>query len=343
MENLTPTVSVLLPVRQWRDTTQAAVTSLLSQTLDALEILLIGQTDVEAIIERLPADRRIRGVVRSGRGIVAALNTGLQQARAPYIARMDDDDIAYPQRLAVQLAYLRQNPHIGLCATRVRFVDTFGSSESIRQGNRAYQHWLNALTTPEAIRQACLVECPMPHPTWMAHRDIWKQLGGYRDFDGPEDYDLILRALQQQIGLGKPEPILQDWREHPDRLTYRDRRYRREAFIERKVATIVHPESALADRVSNGVWLCGTGRNARHWHDALTHQGVTVHGFVDIKPSTGDRRKRGKQVIDYKQLPDQREQALVITTLSQPQVRAELLRYFKAHHWCSGQQFILGG
>lgn len=343
MENLTPEVSVLLPVRQWRDTTQAAVSSLLSQTLQELEILVIGQNDAQDLCARLPADRRIRAVVRQGDGIVAALNTGLKHAHAPYIARMDDDDIAYPERLAVQLAYLQQNPSIGLCAARIRFVDEFGNNDSIRLGNRAYEHWLNALTTPEAIRQACLIECPMPHPTWMAHRDVWNQLDGYRDFDGPEDYDLILRALQQGIDLGKPEPVLQDWREHPDRLTYRDERYRREAFTERKVAMLVDPSSKLVSSLGHGVWLCGTGRNARHWHDSLTHHGVTVHGFVDIKASANNRRKRNKRVIDYHQLPALRGQALVITTLTQPQARAELLSYFDQLQWHSGRHFILGG
>ncbi len=62
-----------------------------------------------------PSDPRIRFVARQQPGIVGALNTGLAQARGQHIARMDDDDIAYPTRLATQLAYLNGNSGTQLC------------------------------------------------------------------------------------------------------------------------------------------------------------------------------------------------------------------------------------
>jgi len=343
VEKLNPLVSVLLPVRQWRNTTARAVESLLAQTESSLEILVIGYDNVQAILNQLPDDNRIRGVDRQGIGIVTALNRGLAAATGSYIARMDDDDIAYPTRLEVQLDYLNANPNVELCASRVRFIDSAGKTENVKGGNLQYAKWLNGLTHNDEIRLACYTECPMPHPTWLAHKRVWQSLDGYRKFDGPEDYDFILRAMIKGVAMGKPKPILQDWREHPERLTYTDDRYRREAFTRCRVWAASHANSGLGLNRGRAVWLCGTGRNARYWHDALEEIGVEVRGFVDIKMADGKRLKRGKPVISYEELANARGNALVVTALSEPAVRTRLLRYFAQLGWRADNEFIVGG
>lgn len=342
VETLTPEVSVIMPVRQWRPATAAAVASLLTQTMDSFELLLIGQQDVDSLACRLPPDPRIRLIARHQPGIVSALNTGLSAARGRYLARMDDDDIAHPQRLALQLQHLQGPSGTQLCGCRIRFIDSQGNTDTIKGGNRAYALWLNALLSDEQIGAACYIECPMPHPTLMAHRDIWQALGPYRDFDGPEDYDLILRARLMGIRLGKPEPILLDWREHPERLTYNDPRYRREAFARCRARAACDPQSHLGLSAGRPVWLCGTGRHGRDWHDALESSGATVNGFVDRHRHGANRSKRGKPVISYEQLPEQRQDALVIGAVAGPAPRSELLDYFVRQHWREGLDFILG-
>lgn len=342
MENLNPLVSVLLPVRQWRRTTADAVDSLLAQTMSSFEILVIGYDDVQQILDKLPDDDRIKGIARQGTGIVAALNTGLAEAKGSYIARMDDDDMAYPTRLEVQLDYLKAHPEVQLCAARVRFIDSEGTTKNVKAGNLRYAKWLNAHTSNDEIRMACYTECPMPHPTWMAHKGVWQRMDGYREFDGPEDYDLILRAMIKGVVMGKPEPILQDWREHYERLTYTDDRYRREAFTRCRAWAATHPASGLDLDTGRQVWLCGTGRSARYWHDALLDSGVDVLGFVDIKAPDANRLKRGKAVISYEELVERRGDDLVITALSDTGARSRLRVFFERQGWRAGQAYILG-
>lgn len=343
MEELAaPLVSVLLPVRTWRSTTVEAVTSLLNQSLQQTEILLIGHDDVDLVVKQLPSDPRIKGIARQGSGIVAALNTGLKQARAPYIARMDDDDIAYPERLEKQLNYLQSHPEVQLCATRVRFIDEHGGTAGVKTGNKRYEQWLNSLRTNNDIVNACFTECPMPHPTLMAHKEVWRALDGYRDFDGPEDYDLVLRAMLAGFGMGKPSSILQDWREHSERLTYRDTRYRREAFTQCRAWAAQQPGSGLGLDDSRSVWICGTGKSARQWHHSLNELGVSVNGFVDIGMSDAARTKQGKPVISYEELTVQRGTSLVVTALSEPKARDALSQYFENNKWIQGKDFIFG-
>jgi len=170
VESLKPEVSVLLPVKRWRSTTAEAVQSILDQSLKSLEVLLIGHDDVEAHFHQLPQDSRIRYIAREGHGIVAALNTGLARANGSFIARMDDDDVAYPERLETQIHFLNTEPKTNFCATQIRFIDESGGTKSVKAGNVRYAEWLNDLTTPAEIARACYTECPMPHPTWMAHK-----------------------------------------------------------------------------------------------------------------------------------------------------------------------------
>lgn len=322
---------------------------MLSQSVASIEVLLIGHDDVQQLLDRLPADPRLRPVARQSPGISGALNTGLKLARGTFMARMDDDDVCYPQRLATQLDYLEQNPRIDLCATRVRFVDSRGATQGVGAGNRRYEQWLNSLIDADEISHSCYIESPMPHPTLMAHRDVWQQLQGYRDFDGPEDYDLVLRAKLKGMRMGKPDEVLLDWREHEQRLTHTDCRYRREAFTRCRAWAAWQSESGLSLHKGRGVWLCGTGRNARQWHDELIALGGTVHGFVDVD-STSEQRgqspvqrsKRGKPVISYAQLPVLREDSLIIGALSAPAARRNLEHYFAQQRWVADLDYVLG-
>lgn len=99
----------------------AALASLLDQTHRDFEIIAIddGSTDASlAILEAAQRrDRRIRIVTRENRGLIATLNEGLGLARGRFVARMDADDIAYPERLAAQLAAFAAHPGAAMCGT----------------------------------------------------------------------------------------------------------------------------------------------------------------------------------------------------------------------------------
>ena len=105
-----PRVSILLPVHNGERFLPAAVDSISRQTLRNIEIIIVddGSTDSSPlIVDRLASkDSRIRVLRRQACGISSALEAARRIARAPYIARMDCDDIALPHRLAAQVKYL---------------------------------------------------------------------------------------------------------------------------------------------------------------------------------------------------------------------------------------------
>lgn len=179
-----PTLSVILPVYNSRQFVEQAVASILKQTFTDFELIVVddGSFDGTAVIlKRLSdQDERIILVTRENRGLVASLNEGLTRARGEFIARMDADDAALPQRFAEQLAFLRATGY-DICGTAVQ---CFGNSRLIWRYPQ----------TPTEVEVHMLFDSPYAHPSVMFRASVFKSLL-YRDmFSDGEDYDLWQRA-----------------------------------------------------------------------------------------------------------------------------------------------------
>lgn len=168
-----------------------AIDSVLAQTLADFECLIVddGSTDETAAIaeEAARADPRVRVAARAHQGLVAALNEGCELAAAPYIARLDADDIAFPDRLERQVAFLDGHPQVALLGGGMRTVNEDGD----RLGDYVppLEH---ALIVPRMADYNCF-----HHSSVMFRKSAWRQLGGYRAaVIHAEDYDLWLRMSE---------------------------------------------------------------------------------------------------------------------------------------------------
>src|SRR4051812_2872947 len=126
-----PRITVLIGAYNHEDTLPRAVESMLAQTVEALELIVIddGSTDrsVDVAESLVAGDSRIR-VLRMGEnvGIARSLNAGLREARAPVVAVQDADDWSEPQRLERQLAALDAERGVAVVGSRQREVDPEG-------------------------------------------------------------------------------------------------------------------------------------------------------------------------------------------------------------------------
>jgi glycosyltransferase involved in cell wall biosynthesis len=200
-ERQAPAVSVVMSVFNQGQPLLAAVKSILQQTWQDWELLLIddGSTDgaIDAIAEVF--DSRVR-VIRDGvnRGLAVRLNQGIAMARGRYIARMDSDDISYPERLQRQLEYLEANPQIDLLGTR---------AIAISDDN---QLW-GGLPFAETHQQICVAPWRgfyLPHPTWMG-KTTWFRQHQYA-IPAPylcEDQELLLRAHEEGLYHALPDTL----------------------------------------------------------------------------------------------------------------------------------------
>jgi glycosyltransferase involved in cell wall biosynthesis len=314
-----PAVSVLLPVRDGAATIEQAVASLLGQTLAGLEVVVVddgSEDDTGQILERLcRTDGRLRVIRQSPAGIVAALQAATRAARAPFLARMDADDRAHPARLERQLAWLRRRPELGAVGCLVRTV----SDGPVLEGWARYERWLNGCRTADQIARDLFVESPLAHPSVTMRRTAFEEVGGYRELDGPEDYDLWLRLAAAGWRLAKVPAVLLEWRDHPRRLTRTDPRYRPEAFLRLKAHHLAR--GPLARNPGRPVWIWGAGRYGRQLGRALEAEGIRLEAFVDIDPKKIGRRRRGRPVLAPRSLLDAPD-ALVLAAVPVPGARA---------------------
>jgi glycosyltransferase involved in cell wall biosynthesis len=290
-----PRVSVLLPVRDAAATLGACLDSLAAQTLGDHEVVAVddGSLDgsAETLLTRARADPRLRVVRRPRRGLVVALRIALAEARAPLVARMDADDVALSPRLALQVERLEQDPAVDVLGCRVTCAASPGAVAG--EGMRAYVEWQNTLVGHEAMARDRFVESPLVHPSVAMRTATLRRLGGWRDFDGPEDYDLWLRAFDAGLRFAKLEEALVEWRDSPGRLTRTDPRYAPGRFLALKLEAL--SRGALAR--GRGVVVWGAGPVGRAWSRALRAAGHEVRAFVEVDPRQVGRRRHGAPVV----------------------------------------------
>jgi glycosyltransferase involved in cell wall biosynthesis len=290
----TPLISVLLPVRDAGAFLDQCMASIGRQTLEDFEVVAVddGSTDgsAEVLDEWATGDPRVRVVHQEQEGLVATLNAGLELCRAPFVARMDADDISHPRRFEIQIAEMEDLPWVGVVSCLVRHFPWHGVGE----GYRIYEGWLNSLSTPEAIGRERFVESPVAHPSVLVRRQAYDLVGGYHDTEWAEDYDLWLRLLEARVSVSKVDRYLYFWREHTERLTRVDGRYSVENFLRCKAKYLLSGPLAGCRRVV--VW--GAGQTGRRLSKHLLRGGAPIEAFVDIDPEKIGGTLREKPIID---------------------------------------------
>lgn len=171
-------VDVVLPVRNGGRLLRHAVDSVLAQEEVDVRLVVVDDGSTDAAVRRLPPDPRIHLVTGAGRGIPAALNLGLAECTADYVARQDADDESLPGRLAAQVAHLEANPGIGVV----------GTAFEVRVGRRTV-----GVVSPSPA--GLLERNRLCHGSVMARRAVFEAVGGYRPIMA-EDYDMWLRCAE---------------------------------------------------------------------------------------------------------------------------------------------------
>ena len=186
-----PLVTVAMPIYNAGKYLRFAVLSIVNQTFTNWELLIIDDGSTDNALQDIAdiKDERIR-IFRDGinRGLAARLNEAIDLAKGQYFARMDGDDVSYPDRFARQLSELQNEPELDLVATRAITIDE--SNQAIGLFPYASSH-----------KEICAKPWRgfyFPHPTWMGKIEWFRK---YRySVPSPyccEDQELLLRSFNK--------------------------------------------------------------------------------------------------------------------------------------------------
>ncbi|MCL6433138.1 MAG: glycosyltransferase [Leptolyngbyaceae cyanobacterium HOT.MB2.61] len=212
---MSPTVSVLMPVYNSQRYVALAIKSILAQSFQDFEFIITddGSTDASlSILKRYAEqDSRIHLISRENRGIACTRNEMLLQARGEFVAVMDADDIALPDRLTRQVMFLRQNPDVVCVGSSYQLIDEEG-----RLLLTCFQMAQNDAT----IQKQLLAGFGSIHqPTVMFRRVPAIAVGGYNEtMPVCEDLDLWMRLGEVGKLANLPQPLVQ-YRLHPNSVS----------------------------------------------------------------------------------------------------------------------------
>lgn len=209
-----PRVTVFIPVHNREDYICTAVNSILGQTFTDFELLVVDDGSTDATPRRLSrySDPRLR-VERhdANLGIPASRNHGLALARGEYIALLDSDDYAFPERLARQVDWLDRHPDVVQIGSWCSFMDARG-----RPLDKVRRQPLRS----DDVQSHMLFHCPVVNRTVMARTAVLREHGYREEFPRCQDYDLHQR-LARRHRLANLGEILVCGREHDGRFTGR--------------------------------------------------------------------------------------------------------------------------
>ena len=219
-------ITVLMSVYNTpREQLKLAIESILNQTYTKFEFLIIcdgiKKEDIDFI--KTYKDQRIKIEINSQNiGLIASLNKGIEIAKGKYIARMDTDDIAYPDRLEKQIKFVKENPEYAIVSGRADFFDETGIYGTSKIHG-------------EIQKKDMFKSNPCIHPTMLINKKIIQEIGGYPNFLRCEDYAMIMQMLASGQKIYVLKDILLKYR--MDKQGYKKKKFK-DRFIEIKMKMI---------------------------------------------------------------------------------------------------------
>lgn len=198
-----PRVSFLMATNRADEPCRQAIASCLAQTFSNFEIVIVANgladEDYRTLQDFCDPHSVIRLFRTEIRRLTYSLNLGLHHARGEYIARMDADDLAYPNRIAEQVSYMDGNLETTVCGSWCDLIDTAGAIV----GEWKYPK------DNASIKRALRHSNPLCHPTVMYRKQALLQRGGYCGFFAEDYVTWALMSVDEEVQFANiPQKLL---------------------------------------------------------------------------------------------------------------------------------------
>ena len=210
-----PLISVLLCTYNDEKYIYKAVKSILDQTFENFEFIIINDGSTDRTLEILKQfdDKRIILIDKPNTGLTDSLNLGVSKAKSNWIARMDGDDISIKTRFEEQIKYIKED--VAVIGTQCKFID--------EEGNQIATVSL-PLTHNEILKKGTSFRTMFIHPSVLINKELLLKSGGYDDYlDSAEDLDLWLK-LSHYGKLVNIDSVLLKYRKHQNQISITKRK-----------------------------------------------------------------------------------------------------------------------
>jgi glycosyltransferase involved in cell wall biosynthesis len=333
-------ISVLLPFRNVASTLHEAMASTLADLGPDDELVVIndGSSDASAAVAGgfAAADGRIvrltSGTPERAAGVGGSLAQGLAVARGTWIARMDGDDVTLPGRFAAQRALLEGDAALGAVGVRVEGFPAPGP------GMLRYLAWQASLITPADHARAVFCEAPLCHPSTMLRRAALDAVGGWRENEWSQDYDLWLRLDAAGYRFAKVPEVLFRWRIQRSSKTWTDPRNSLARLLALRAMHLARRLAALGRPFL--VW--GAGQTGKRLARALETHAQRTLGFVDIDPAKIGRTARGVAIASAAEgiARATAGEILLVVAVGQPGARDQVRARLDAARLVEGRDYV---
>ncbi len=329
----TPTVSILMPVRNAGLYLEECLDSMITQSYTDWELIAIDDhsddNSAQILTDYAHRDKRIHTYPNDGRGIIHALRLAYSHSRGQLITRMDADDIMTPDKIEQLSSDLLQQ---GSGQVAIGGVEYFSETE-LGDGYVRYAQWLNELTAAGTNYQDIYRECVIPSPCWMLHREDLDVIGAFNPDVYPEDYDLVFRMYQAGIEVIPSTAILHRWRDHGERSSRNDPNYLDNRFLSLKC----HYFQQIDYDSERPLIVWGAGKKGK----AIVKQ--LSECISDIIWITDNPKKLGKDIYDIRLQPssilDQISAAQLIIAVANPTEQQEIIHLLEQRSGLSYYRF----
>jgi glycosyltransferase involved in cell wall biosynthesis len=207
--NVTPEISVLMPVYNCSNYIYDSIFSILNQTFSNFELIIIDDCSTDNTVDIIKNinDQRIKLIEKQqNTGCTKSLNFALKFATGKYIARMDGDDISFSDRLEKQYQFMEANSDVILC----------GGGYEVINSDKKFIPYLSH----EELLFDMINHCPFAHPTIMIRNEILKknQINYDPNFEPAEDYEMWTRLSEYGKIANIPDKLIK-YRIHEQQTT----------------------------------------------------------------------------------------------------------------------------
>ena len=330
-----PKVSVILPFYNAESSLERAIESIAFQSLKDFECILINNNSIDKSIEIAnkwtKEDNRFILIHEKRQGVIFASNAGSETAKGTYIARMDADDWAYPNRLKLQAKFLDTHLEFGAVSSLVKHI----SHSENTKGFARYVDWVNSIVSYEEILNNQFVESVIVNPSAMWRKEIADKYGMYKDGNFPEDYEMWLRWLSEGVKIEKLNETTLDWYDSDTRLTRTQSIYSDSAFYRIKTKYLAkwleknnpfHPHIAI--------W--GASRISRRRARLLKQYGIEIDFYIDISR----KRERDLNIVYYNEIPSS-DKVFILTYIKQMNAKDEIQIFLHNKGFLEGINYLL--